>query len=161
MFAALPKHSAHFCLQLDSPDDKKTETVVRLPGIREDVTPLTPAPDLAYSGGISLVGAVISKSPPSSAATTSNKLSLQTPNTPRIDISRASSSSHHEEDSRDSSPERELFEGQDPASAKLGLGFREEGTKLHQYYLIAFVSNSIFQKPVEIERGSRRLFATL
>lgn len=55
------------------------------------------------------------------------KLSLQAPSTPRIDISRASSSSHHE-DSRDSSPERELFEGPDPANTKLGLGFREEGT---------------------------------
>lgn len=88
---------------------------------------MTPNPDLAYSGGISLVGAAVPKSPPA------NKLTLQTPNTPRIDISRASSSSHHEEDSRDSSPERELFEGQDPSSAKLGLGFREEGTKKKCY----------------------------
>lgn len=55
------------------------------------------------------------------------KVSLHAPSTPRIDISRASSSSHHE-DSRDSSPERELFEGQDSANTKLGLGFREEGT---------------------------------
>lgn len=109
---------------MDSPDDKKTENVIRLPGIREDTTPLTPAPDLAYTGGISLVGAP-PKSPTVSSQT--NKRTLQTPSTPRIDISRASSSSHHEEDSRDSSPERELFEGQDPSSAKLGLGFREEG----------------------------------
>lgn len=86
---------------------------------------MTPNPDLAYSGGISLVGAAVPKSPP----TTTTKLTLQTPSTPRIDISRASSSSHHE-DSRDSSPERELFEGQDPSSAKLGLGFREEGKKV-------------------------------
>lgn len=112
-------------MQLDSPDDKKTETVIRLPGIKEDATPVTPVPDLAYSGGISLIGAAAPKSPPASLL--ANKLSLQTPSTPRIDISRASSSSHHEEDSRDSSPERELFEGQDPSSAKLGLGFREEG----------------------------------
>lgn len=49
---------------------------------------------------------------------------LQTPSTPRIDISRASSSSHHEEDSRDSTPERELFE---PQCARLGLAFREDG----------------------------------
>lgn len=119
------EHSAHFYFQLDSPDEKKTENVIRLPGIREDATPVTPAPDLAYSGGISLIGAAAPKSPTPSLQT--NKLTLQTPNTPRIDISRASSSSHHEEDSRDSSPERELFEGQDPASAKLGLGFKEEG----------------------------------
>jgi len=38
--------------------------------------------------------------------------SLKTPSTPRIDISRASSSSHHEDsNSRDSSPERELLAG--------------------------------------------------
>lgn len=49
---------------------------------------------------------------------------LQTPNTPRIDISRASSSSHHEEDSRDSTPERELFE---PQCSRLGLAFKEDG----------------------------------
>lgn len=38
--------------------------------------------------------------------------SLKTPSTPRIDISRASSSSHHEDsNSRDSTPERELLAG--------------------------------------------------
>ncbi|XP_014242788.1 titin isoform X2 [Cimex lectularius] len=43
--------------------------------------------------------------------------------TPRIDISRASSSSHHD----DSSPERELFAGVEGASgSKIGLGFSEE-----------------------------------
>ncbi|CAB0021028.1 unnamed protein product, partial [Nesidiocoris tenuis] len=45
--------------------------------------------------------------------------------TPRIDISRASSSSHHD----DSSPERELFagaEGSAGGSTKIGLGFTEE-----------------------------------
>ncbi|GLV37358.1 uncharacterized protein CBL_10675 [Carabus blaptoides fortunei] len=46
-----------------------------------------------------------------------------TPSTPRIDISRASSSSHHE-DSRDSTPERELFQ---TTGQRLGLAFREEG----------------------------------
>jgi len=34
---------------------------------------------------------------------------LTTPSTPRIELSRASSSSHHEEDSRESSPEN-VFE---------------------------------------------------
>lgn len=48
------------------------------------------------------------------------------PSTPRIDISRASSSSHH--DSRDSTPERELFEGQEQRETKLGIAFKEEGT---------------------------------
>lgn len=126
---------------MESPDDKQTSgSVVRLPGIREDATPSTPAlqepgQEFVYTG-ISLVGAQaapLSPPPPSTAAASSmstplsSKLSLQAPSTPRIDISRASSSSHHE-DSRDTSPERELFEGHDPASAKLGLGFREEGT---------------------------------
>lgn len=75
-------------------------------------------------GAATAVVPAVPNSPPASLQP--NKLTLQTPNTPRIDISRASSSSHHE-DSRDSSPERELFEGHDPSSAKLGLGFREEG----------------------------------
>lgn len=102
---------------------------MRLPGIREDATPNTPAlqdteKEFTYAG-ISLVGAAVSASPPMSTTPQSSK--LQAPSTPRIDISRASSSSHHE-DSRDSTPERELFEGHEPASAKLGLGFREEGT---------------------------------
>ncbi|KAM7347164.1 uncharacterized protein ACRADG_006825 isoform 2-T2 [Cochliomyia hominivorax] len=46
---------------------------------------------------------------------------LCTPSTPRIELSRASSSSHHEEDSRDSSPEN-VFEQE-----TLDMGFREEG----------------------------------
>lgn len=56
---------------------------------------------------------------------------LQTPSTPRIDISRASSSSHHDDsvgaggsDSRDSTPERELF---GPQCDRLGPAFREDG----------------------------------
>lgn len=56
---------------------------------------------------------------------------LQTPSTPRIDISRASSSSHHDDsagaggsDSRDSTPERELF---GPQCSRLGPAFREDG----------------------------------
>lgn len=38
---------------------------------------------------------------------------------------RASSSSHH--DSRDSSPEREIFDAPDPNGTKLGLGYKEDG----------------------------------
>lgn len=126
-----------FSFQLESPEENiDGASLVRLPGIREDVTPSTPAsqgritPEFVYTG-ISLVGAP--STPPGSTAMSSvstpqssTKASLQTPSTPRIDISRASSSSHH--DSRDSTPERELFEGHDPERAKLGLGFREEGT---------------------------------
>lgn len=54
------------------------------------------------------------------------------PSAPRIDISRASSSSHHE-DSRDSTPERELFQGEgapevlEAPGSRLGLAFREDG----------------------------------
>ena len=69
---------------LDSPEEKQSVSRI-LPGIREDVSLRSPS-----AGGVS----------------------LQTPSTPRIDISRASSSSHHDSNnSRDSSPERELFAG--------------------------------------------------
>ncbi|XP_031340990.1 uncharacterized protein LOC116169102 [Photinus pyralis] len=121
--------------ELDSPEDKHLgPSVVRLPGIREDATPCTPVPDCIYT----VTGAPTparSSTPPSTTISslstpqesqTSTKMSLQTPSTPRIDISRASSSSHHE-DSRDSTPERELFDGHEHGSAKLGLAFKEEG----------------------------------
>ncbi|XP_017769658.1 PREDICTED: uncharacterized protein LOC108557583 [Nicrophorus vespilloides] len=103
--------------ELDSPEDKATSgSVVRLPGIREDITPLSPAVQnqFVYTG-ISLIGA------PSTPTMATAKSMLETPAAPRIDISRASSSSHH--DSKDSSPERELMKDQGK-----GLGFREEGT---------------------------------
>ncbi|XP_037723565.1 pneumococcal serine-rich repeat protein isoform X3 [Drosophila subpulchrella] len=53
---------------------------------------------------------------------------LTTPSTPRIELSRASSSSHHEEDSRESSPEN-VFEqvGTGTLQETIGLGFREDG----------------------------------
>ncbi|KAL3265408.1 hypothetical protein HHI36_009613 [Cryptolaemus montrouzieri] len=129
--------------ELESPDEKTPAgSVVRLPGIREDVTPSSPAcsmsqtPELVYTG-ISLVGQVKTPVNPSTsfAEDVSNSVTaaskLQTPYTPRIDISRASSSSHH--DSKDSSPDREIvggkFEGsRDQGTAKLGVGFREDGT---------------------------------
>nr|XP_012227542.1 PREDICTED: muscle M-line assembly protein unc-89 isoform X3 [Linepithema humile] len=58
--------------------------------------------------------------------------SLKTPSTPRIDISRASSSSHHEDsNSRDSSPDRELLAGADPPpGCKLTLGYKEDAQDL-------------------------------
>ncbi|CAH0561224.1 unnamed protein product [Brassicogethes aeneus] len=95
-------------------------SVVRLPGIREDLTPhsprstCSPLPTFTYPG-ISLVGSQMHSTSPQH---------LKSPRAPRIDISRASSSSHH--GSRDSTPDKEGYE-HDPHSAKLGLGFREDG----------------------------------
>ncbi|KAJ8683859.1 hypothetical protein QAD02_019651 [Eretmocerus hayati] len=77
--------------------------VTRMPGILEVATPVTPAS------------------------------SLKTPSTPRIDISRASSSSHHEEDSnsRESTPEKELLAGAVvPEGCTLQLGYKEDTTDL-------------------------------
>ncbi|KAK0163180.1 hypothetical protein PV327_006888 [Microctonus hyperodae] len=77
------------------------EQTARMPGIIEVTTPMTPGS------------------------------SLKTPSTPRIDISRASSSSHHEDsiNSRESSPERELFE-EPPPGSKLSLGYKEDAQDL-------------------------------
>ncbi|XP_015834671.1 nucleolar protein dao-5 isoform X2 [Tribolium castaneum] len=109
--------------ELESPEDKNPAgSVVRLPGIREDATPID-------HPGISLLGAMPLSSP--------QKL------TPRIDISRASSSSHH--DSRDSTPERELFDHEAP---KLGLGFREEGA----LDLRSSTEELDFQDPQEVKK---------
>lgn len=97
--------------------------------------------DKQTTSGISLIGATLSSSntyPITSDHTTTTSQSSMlmssssgaglggaklTPCTPRIDISRASSSSHHEEDSKDSTPEN-----QDAITSALGVGFREEGT---------------------------------
>ncbi|XP_034938882.1 uncharacterized protein [Chelonus insularis] len=75
------------------------EPTVRMPGIVEVTSPVTPGS------------------------------SLKTPSTPRIDISRASSSSHHEDsnNSRESSPEIELLAGaEQPPGPKLSLGYKED-----------------------------------
>lgn len=85
--------------QLESPDDKNVAgSVVRLPGIREDLTPLTPAhmdrsPSPAFKG-ISLIGAVVARN--SSNVQNTNtatsppiaKETIKPPCMPRIDISR-------------------------------------------------------------------------
>ncbi|XP_076168907.1 uncharacterized protein LOC143147504 isoform X11 [Ptiloglossa arizonensis] len=78
------------------------EPAARMPGIVEVTTPATPGS------------------------------SLKTPSTPRIDISRASSSSHHEDsNSRDSTPERELLAGgEPPPGCKLTLGYKEDAQDL-------------------------------
>jgi hypothetical protein len=100
----------------DELDDSPEERRVQLPGILEDASPAGTASslDVTSTGLSTAVGG------------------LQTPSTPRIDISRASSSSHHEEegesgDSRGSTPERELFAGQG------GLGFK-----------VRFIHNKVF-----------------
>ncbi|XP_065159211.1 uncharacterized protein [Atheta coriaria] len=101
--------------ELDSPEDKNAANVVRLPGIREDATPCSPAPstgageiraEFIYTG-ISLIGApstptVAGRTPTSPTTGEPAKNTL----TPRIDISRASSSSHH--DSKESTPDKEV-----------------------------------------------------
>lgn len=96
-----------FFLQ-SSPETKQS---FRLPEIREDPacsTALAPPEQRARSHSTPAAG-------------------LHTPAAPRIDISRASSSSHH--DSRDSSPELALFAGtgSDDTRGRLELGFREDG----------------------------------
>lgn len=70
-------------------------------------------------------------------ATYRGAATLTTPSTPRIELSRASSSSHHEEDSRESSPEN-VFEQVSSAQVK---GFRKTFKMLPKSrlkYLIAY-----------------------
>ncbi|XP_061403033.1 serine/arginine repetitive matrix protein 2 [Musca vetustissima] len=90
------------------------------------------------NGNRTTVSTKIPPAPPTRSATTttttktssSNSTATNTlnPTTPRIELSRASSSSHHEEDSRDSSPEN-VFEqvGTGTLQESLDMGFREEG----------------------------------
>ncbi|CAH2983135.1 unnamed protein product [Chilo suppressalis] len=94
---------------LSSPETKQP---TRLPEIREDRSPGASADGLCP--------------PEQRARSASTPGALQAPPAPRIDISRASSSSHH--DSRDSSPELALFAGSASGSgAGAELGFREDG----------------------------------
>nr|CAD7261345.1 unnamed protein product [Timema shepardi] len=99
---------------LESPEEKPA-LPTPLPGIQEDVR-------MAADGTL-----MSPESTASSSVVCGGTGSLQTPSTPRIDISRASSSSH--QDSNNSSPERELFAGAGESGgvSKLGLGFKEEG----------------------------------
>nr|CAD7463506.1 unnamed protein product [Timema tahoe] len=88
----------------------------------------TPLPDIQEDVRMAADGTLMSpESTASSSVVCGGTGSLQTPSTPRIDISRASSSSH--QDSNNSSPERELFAGTGESGeiTKLGLGFKEEG----------------------------------
>lgn len=104
----------YFGLQMDSPGEKEL-AVIRLPGISEQEPTPSPDPEGKGGKGVSLIGNTLRNShstSPSSLSHSPLPSKIKLTNTPRIDISRASSSSHH--DSRDSSPEREIFESADP-----------------------------------------------
>ncbi|GBP22305.1 hypothetical protein EVAR_22591_1 [Eumeta japonica] len=120
-----------------SPESKLT---FQLPEIREDTGASggTRGPSPALGGGGCVGSPSGGLAPPEQRARSHSTPAvhssgaLATPAAPRIDISRASSSSHH--DSRDSSPEMALFAGtagDDNASsterARLELAFREDG----------------------------------
>ncbi|KAH8388733.1 hypothetical protein KR200_006341 [Drosophila serrata] len=85
-----------------------------------------PLPPTAGGGGVTTGGPGGGHAGP--GASYRGAATLTTPSTPRIELSRASSSSHHEEDSRESSPEN-VFEqvGTGTLQETIGLGFREEG----------------------------------
>lgn len=108
--------------QGDSPDEKP---VIRLPDISEDDSSSKVGAPAAEPEETQTIQQTMENLGP----TLQGIGNLQTPCTPRIDISRASSSSHH--DSRDSSPENAIFgigDSHDTEGTKLGLGFREDGT---------------------------------
>ncbi|XP_059062926.1 mucin-2 [Achroia grisella] len=121
-----PAPIASFDHDVSDESSPETKQAIRLPEIREDpsvfatsVVPTSPSTSDALA-------------PPEQRArshSTPSAGALQT--APRIDISRASSSSHH--DSRDSSPELALFAGAsnsgggEEARSRLELGFREDG----------------------------------
>lgn len=72
-------------------------------------------------------------------------LCLAMPNTPRIDISRASSSSHHD----DSSPERDLFVGE--SMNKINLNIADVPLSLSLYhhiglFLFLFIFSLVFPR---------------
>ncbi|CAH2090652.1 unnamed protein product [Euphydryas editha] len=122
----------HDVSEESSPENKQA---FRLPEIREDPASSTTSVTASTSGGVDSLAPpeqrARSHSSPAvhGAATVPTTSGLQTPAAPRIDISRASSSSHH--DSRDSSPELALFAGNGSGEdnrARLELGFREDGT---------------------------------
>lgn len=102
---------------MDSPGEKDI-ALIRLPGISEQEMPGGKSPDsdsrTKNHSGVSLIGNLRNSRLSSPISSTHSPLpsKMKLANTPRIDISRASSSSHH--DSRDSTPEREMFEGGDP-----------------------------------------------
>ncbi|XP_030754530.1 uncharacterized protein LOC115881253 [Sitophilus oryzae] len=86
-------------------------------------------------------------SPSLSHSSMYNKANVKHATAPRIDISRASSSSHH--DSRDSSPEREILDNIDAATSKLGTGFKEDGA----IDLKSSTEELDFQEPYEYRKS--------
>lgn len=100
-----------------------------MPEIKEDTAPSEPGPEEEEEpgevgslqfGGVTVIPSTAATIASSSSAPTSGPTSgLQTPSTPRIDISCASSSTPPSEESNS---ERELFQG------GLGFAFHEEGT---------------------------------
>ncbi|KAG6454273.1 serine/arginine repetitive matrix protein 1 [Manduca sexta] len=116
-----PAPIASFDHDVSDESSPETKQAFRLPEIREDRScgvggdSLAPPEQRARSHSTPAAGALA----PLGA--------LHTPAAPRIDISRASSSSH--QDSRDSSPELALFAGGggEESRARLELGFREDG----------------------------------
>ncbi|XP_047533789.1 serine/arginine repetitive matrix protein 2 isoform X1 [Vanessa atalanta] len=121
----------HDVSEESSPENKQA---FRLPEIREDPVSSTSSVVASTSGGVDSLAPpeqrARSHSSPAVHTTTTvpTTSALQTPAAPRIDISRASSSSH--QDSRDSSPELALFAGGgngEDTRARLELGFREDG----------------------------------
>jgi hypothetical protein len=126
--------------QQDLSDDSPEERRAQLPGIQECGTPSD-----ASAPVIDATTAVTTTVPSTTTLTPAVVgVNLQTPSTPRIDISRASSSSQHEEedgasgDSRTSTPERELFCGQG------GLGF-----KVRHQVMITIYSYMIYTPVVD------------
>lgn len=111
-----------------------SSTESRLPEIREHPTPTRSGPIITTAISTTMASSSSNDITIISTNNTTTVLSLGvlTPSTPRIDISRASSSSHHE-DSRDSSPEN-VFEqvGTGTLQETSGVGglggFREDGT---------------------------------
>ncbi|CAG9788459.1 unnamed protein product [Diatraea saccharalis] len=106
-----PAPIASFDHDVSDESSPETKPTVRLPEIREDSSAT------AATSGDALAP------PEQRARSHSTPGALQAPPAPRIDISRASSSSH--QDSRDSSPELALFAGSTPGAGELG--FREDG----------------------------------
>lgn len=98
----------------------------------------------------------------SRSGTSNPKSSLQTSSTPRIDISRASSSSHHEDscNSRESSPERELLAGgEPPAGCNIRLNYKEDDQDLRSSTEELDLPDPIHEQDFkrEAKRTSKRL----
>uniref|UniRef100_A0A336MBP0 CSON013808 protein n=1 Tax=Culicoides sonorensis TaxID=179676 RepID=A0A336MBP0_CULSO len=123
---------------IDIPDEMESssppESSSRLPDIKEHPPSATfkrkPSP-INTNVTSSLTSTSVTSNYSTSTRTTTTTTTviaantLHTPTTPRIDISRASSSSHH--DSRESSPENVFDQVGTGTLIESGLGFKEEG----------------------------------